>query len=70
MLWFLLESSSAFRAELRRMVRIFRLPAAIFTDLRSACRFWGTAVLTEFSGVDRSAGAYPLTLFRFRLSAF
>ena len=51
---------AALRTELRRILRIFRLPSALVTLIkRFSCRLLGSAFRTEFALVDCAAGTYP-----------
>ena len=66
----LIEYIAAFRAELGRIFRVFRLPAAFIAFIkRCACRFGAAAVLAELTLIQRSAGTGPAVLRRLRLSA-
>ena len=66
----LIEYIAAFRAELGRIFRVFRLPAAFIAfKKRCACRFGAAAVLAELTLIQRSAGTGPAVLCRLRLSA-
>ena len=51
---------SALRTELRRILRIFRLPSALVTLIkRFSCRLLGSAFRTEFSGCCCAAFTLP-----------
>lgn len=54
------EGVTALRAELRRILGIFRLPAALVTAIEgSFSRFRAAAVRAEFSLINLTAGAGP-----------